>query len=422
MAVLDGQPAATDADDPVGCRARQGHPGAARERRPAGGGAAGARLGRARPALGPPGSRHDQRARRRRRGPAPGTGHLPHRGRQRVGGRGRPLGGRRPPRPLVPAVPLPPRGGDAHLPDRPDPRGRSRPRTGSSRPTDLDPVAALEENLGTGWEFDTRVVFDAPLAEVAPWIRPPMGRLEPSGTGACSSAAPAIRPCTRRSGWRACRSPSASRAGRNCGPRCDRLAARFAAAVGPAGCQPVARTAHGRVVGRDDHGRARHAGPHAGEVGAEELLRGSRAWLGQDRLDRAPVDLDGDAGGTGRCDTSDQQVRRRGRDGLDEFKGCHADASHGRQVPRSVSGRDGRQRMNPLAGPPHIGGPQGRLRAESPSDVAVFTGRRTGCLTGRRCGIAVGTRSRLQRGMSWSSADPCRRAGGGGCRRRNDRR
>lgn len=50
-------------------------------------------------------------------------------------------------------------------------------------PDDLDPVAALEENLGAGWEFPTRVAFDAPPAEVAPWIRPPMGRLEPSGTG-----------------------------------------------------------------------------------------------------------------------------------------------------------------------------------------------------------------------------------------------
>jgi len=50
-------------------------------------------------------------------------------------------------------------------------------------PDGLDPVAALEENLGIGWEFSTRVVFDAPLAEVAAWIRPPMGRLEPSGDG-----------------------------------------------------------------------------------------------------------------------------------------------------------------------------------------------------------------------------------------------
>ncbi|WP_370964648.1 helix-turn-helix transcriptional regulator [Amycolatopsis sp. cg9] len=50
-------------------------------------------------------------------------------------------------------------------------------------PDDLDPVAALEENLGTGWEFPTRVVFDAPPAEVAPWIPPPMGRLRPWGDG-----------------------------------------------------------------------------------------------------------------------------------------------------------------------------------------------------------------------------------------------
>ncbi len=50
-------------------------------------------------------------------------------------------------------------------------------------PEDLDPVAALEENLGKGWKFATRVVFDAPPARVAPWIRPPMGRLHPSGAG-----------------------------------------------------------------------------------------------------------------------------------------------------------------------------------------------------------------------------------------------
>jgi predicted DNA-binding transcriptional regulator YafY len=50
-------------------------------------------------------------------------------------------------------------------------------------PDDLEPVAAVEENLGTGWEFPVRVVFHAPLAEVAPWIRPPMGRLEASGDG-----------------------------------------------------------------------------------------------------------------------------------------------------------------------------------------------------------------------------------------------
>ena len=50
-------------------------------------------------------------------------------------------------------------------------------------PDGLDPVAVLEENLGTGWEFPTRVVFAATAAEVARWIRPPMGRLEPAGDG-----------------------------------------------------------------------------------------------------------------------------------------------------------------------------------------------------------------------------------------------
>ncbi|AYC44083.1 helix-turn-helix transcriptional regulator [Streptomyces griseorubiginosus] len=50
-------------------------------------------------------------------------------------------------------------------------------------PDGLDPVAALEENLGQGWAFPTRVVFEAPMAEVLPSIRPPMGRLEPSGEG-----------------------------------------------------------------------------------------------------------------------------------------------------------------------------------------------------------------------------------------------
>lgn len=48
-------------------------------------------------------------------------------------------------------------------------------------PPDLDPVAVLEQHLGLGWAHPTRVVFDAPLEQVAPWVRPPMGRLEPAG-------------------------------------------------------------------------------------------------------------------------------------------------------------------------------------------------------------------------------------------------
>src|SRR5580765_4123344 len=52
-------------------------------------------------------------------------------------------------------------------------------------PADLDPVACLEENLGAGWEFATRVVFDAASEEVAHWVAPPMGRLSPLGEGRC---------------------------------------------------------------------------------------------------------------------------------------------------------------------------------------------------------------------------------------------
>ena len=52
-------------------------------------------------------------------------------------------------------------------------------------PADLDPVAAVEQHLGVGWQYATRVVFDVPPAEAARWIQPPMGRLEASGEGGC---------------------------------------------------------------------------------------------------------------------------------------------------------------------------------------------------------------------------------------------
>ncbi|GAA2747139.1 helix-turn-helix transcriptional regulator [Kitasatospora cinereorecta] len=53
--------------------------------------------------------------------------------------------------------------------------------TGFRMPDDLDPVALLEENLGTGWAHPVRVLFEAPMAQVAPWVGPPMGRLEAAG-------------------------------------------------------------------------------------------------------------------------------------------------------------------------------------------------------------------------------------------------
>ena len=52
-------------------------------------------------------------------------------------------------------------------------------------PADLDPVAALETHLALGWSFETRVVFHAPYAEVAPYLRAAMGRLEPLGDDEC---------------------------------------------------------------------------------------------------------------------------------------------------------------------------------------------------------------------------------------------
>jgi predicted DNA-binding transcriptional regulator YafY len=45
-------------------------------------------------------------------------------------------------------------------------------------PDGLDPVASLEENLGTGWQHAVRVTVDAPLARVAASIPRTMGRLE----------------------------------------------------------------------------------------------------------------------------------------------------------------------------------------------------------------------------------------------------
>lgn len=98
-------------------------------------------------------------------------------------------------------------------------------------PPDLDPVAAVEENLGTGWEFTTRVVFDAPMAEVKPWIRPPMGRLEPSGDG-CVLVGSTSNPAMYAQEWLA-RIPFAFRV--DDGPELRKaaatLASRFAAAV-----------------------------------------------------------------------------------------------------------------------------------------------------------------------------------------------
>jgi hypothetical protein len=45
-------------------------------------------------------------------------------------------------------------------------------------------VGLLEQHLGAGWEFETKVVFDAPYDEVVRHVRAPMGRLSRTGDGA----------------------------------------------------------------------------------------------------------------------------------------------------------------------------------------------------------------------------------------------
>ncbi|MFF9453112.1 helix-turn-helix transcriptional regulator [Streptomyces flaveolus] len=106
---------------------------------------------------------------------------------------------------------------------------------GFEPPEDLDPVAVLEENLGLGWEFATRVVFDAPPGEVAPWIRPPMGRLEPSGNG-CVLVGSTRNPDMYAQEWLA-RMPFAFRVdgGEELRAAVEALAARFTAAVAEEG-------------------------------------------------------------------------------------------------------------------------------------------------------------------------------------------
>lgn len=50
-------------------------------------------------------------------------------------------------------------------------------------PVDLDAAAMLERHLGVGWAHATRVVFLAPTAAVAPYVRGPMGLLEDDPDG-----------------------------------------------------------------------------------------------------------------------------------------------------------------------------------------------------------------------------------------------
>jgi predicted DNA-binding transcriptional regulator YafY len=69
-------------------------------------------------------------------------------------------------------------------------------------PGDLDYVDLLEQHLGAGWEFETKVVFDAPCDEVARYVRPPMGRLNPADDGArCVLAGTTSNPAMYAGEW-----------------------------------------------------------------------------------------------------------------------------------------------------------------------------------------------------------------------------
>ncbi len=52
-------------------------------------------------------------------------------------------------------------------------------------PEDLDAGRLLEENLGSGWSLPTRVIFHAPYAAVAPYVSPILGRLTPLDDSRC---------------------------------------------------------------------------------------------------------------------------------------------------------------------------------------------------------------------------------------------
>ena len=96
-------------------------------------------------------------------------------------------------------------------------------------------MAVLEENLGTGWEFPTRVLFRAPFEAVAPWVRPVMGRLEPAGDG-CVLVGSTSNPAMYAGEWLAnVPYDFEIEDGPELRAAVVRLAARFAAAVPPAG-------------------------------------------------------------------------------------------------------------------------------------------------------------------------------------------
>jgi predicted DNA-binding transcriptional regulator YafY len=68
-------------------------------------------------------------------------------------------------------------------------------------PEDLDYVDLLEQHLGVGWEFETKVVFDAPYDEVTRYVRSPMGRLEKIDDARCVLTGTTSNPAMYAGEW-----------------------------------------------------------------------------------------------------------------------------------------------------------------------------------------------------------------------------
>jgi len=178
MAVLDGHHDASDSTSLVGAalgKIVRAPPGPGRQ---AGGGRPsddGAGTGPGRRPAGPPDHDHPRAG---VRGPSPGAAALRLRGRFGVGHGRRPVGGRRPSRPLVPPVLVPL--AQARRAYRVDRVRTVEVLDDTFRPpADLDPVADLEAHLAVGWEYDVEVVIDASADAVAPCVPRTIGLLEP---------------------------------------------------------------------------------------------------------------------------------------------------------------------------------------------------------------------------------------------------
>ncbi len=59
----------------------------------------------------------------------------------------------------------------------------------------------MEQHLGASWEFETRVIFDAPTADVAPYVSGPMGRLEPIDDDHCRLTGSTSNPAMYAGEW-----------------------------------------------------------------------------------------------------------------------------------------------------------------------------------------------------------------------------